>query len=194
MEEAEDAGTTLRLAQRFAEAMRDPVRFGTQEVFSSCSMGVAHAAAGTCTPEELMRDADTAMYWAKREDRGGYAVFTEAMRDEAASALALQADLRRAIERGELVLRYQPICDAVTRSLIAVEALVRWRHPERGEIGPTSFIPRGRAHRPDPRHRALGAARGMPAGQCLARALLGRGAAPKRERVRRGAARPTLPR
>ncbi len=141
MEDARDAGTALRLAQRFAKAMYDPVRFGAQELLASCSMGIAHAAVGTCTPGELVRDADTAMYWAKREDRGGCAVFTEAMRDEAASALALHADLRRAIERGELVLHYQPICDAATRSLVAVEALVRWRHPERGEIGPASFIP-----------------------------------------------------
>ncbi|MGI4800521.1 MAG: putative bifunctional diguanylate cyclase/phosphodiesterase, partial [Janthinobacterium lividum] len=80
-------------------------------------------------------------YWAKREGRGGCALFTEAMREEAASALALQADLLRAIERDEFVLHYQPICDAATGSMVAVEALVRWRHPERGEIGPALFIP-----------------------------------------------------
>ena len=141
VEDVEDAGAALGLAQQFAKVMREPVRFGAQEVFLSCSMGVAHAAAGACTPGDLVRDADTAMYWAKREGRGGCALFTEAMRDEVASALALQADLLRAIERGEFVLHYQPICDATTRSLVAVEALVRWRHPERGEIGPASFIP-----------------------------------------------------
>ncbi|MGI4795760.1 MAG: putative bifunctional diguanylate cyclase/phosphodiesterase, partial [Janthinobacterium lividum] len=141
VEDADDVGVAQRLAQRFADAMRDPVWLGVQEVFSACSIGVAHAAAGSCTPQELMRDADIAMYWAKREDRGGHAVFTEAMRDETAGVLALQTDLRRAVTRGEFVLHYQPICDAATRELVGVEALVRWRHPERGAIPPASFIP-----------------------------------------------------
>ena len=136
-----DVDVATRLAERFAHAMREPVWLGVQEVFSACSIGVAHATAGTCRPVELMRDADIAMYWAKREDRGGYAVFTKAMHDEAAGALALQTDLRRAIERGEFVLRYQPICNAATRGLVGVEALIRWQHPERGIVSPASFIP-----------------------------------------------------
>ena len=141
VEDADDADTALRLAQQLAEAMRPPMWLGLQEIFLACSIGVAQAAAGAGTPEALMRDADVAMYWAKREDRGGYALFTQAMCDEAAGALALQTDLRRAVTRGEFVLHYQPICDAATRSLVGVEALVRWRHPERGAIPPTSFIP-----------------------------------------------------
>ena len=107
LEDVNDAGTAIGLAQQFWEALRDPVHLGVQEVFSTSSIGVAHAGTGTCTPEELMRDADFAMYWAKREDRGSYTVFTEAMRDEAAGTLALQTDLRHAGARGEFVVRRQ---------------------------------------------------------------------------------------
>ena len=141
VEGADNTDVATWLAQRFVKAMRDPVRLGLQEVFSACSIGVAHAATSACTPNELMRDADIAMYWVKREDRGGYALFTQAMRDEAAGELALHTDLRRAVVRGEFVAHYQPICDAATGKLVAVEALVRWRHPERGLVPPASFIP-----------------------------------------------------
>ena len=141
VEDDDNAGTAMQLAQRFCEAMRDPVWLGLQEVFSACSIGVAHAAVGSSTPEKLVRDADVAMYWAKREDRGGYALFAEAMREEAIGALALRTDLHRALTRGEFVLHYQPICDTATRNLVAVEALIRWQHPELGVVPPASFIP-----------------------------------------------------
>ncbi|MGI4792988.1 MAG: sensor domain-containing protein [Janthinobacterium lividum] len=141
VEGADNMDAATWLAQRFAEAMRDPVLLGVQEVFSACSIGVAHSAAGACTPQELMRDADIAMYWVKREDRGGYALFTQGMRNEAAGELDLQTDLRRAVDRGEFVVHYQPICDAATGHLVALEALVRWQHPERGLVPPALFIP-----------------------------------------------------
>ncbi len=131
----------LRLAERINEALRRPFMVGTREVTATCSIGVAHAMAGHSRYEELIRDAGVAMYEAKANGSGGCAVFTAAMRDKAAEALMLESDLRQALSRGEFSLRYQPICDADTSGIIGVEALIRWRHAERGDVPPSQLIP-----------------------------------------------------
>jgi EAL domain-containing protein (putative c-di-GMP-specific phosphodiesterase class I) len=90
--------------------------------------------------EELLREADTAMYLAKAEG-SGYKVFDEAMYGRAVNCLELENDLRRAIEENEFVVHYQPIVSLQTGAVWGVEALVRWEHPERGLLGPDEFVP-----------------------------------------------------
>ncbi|GJD97671.1 putative bifunctional diguanylate cyclase/phosphodiesterase [Methylobacterium iners] len=128
------------LAGRVIDAMRPPLWISQQEIFPSCSIGVVQASKHHRQPEELLRDADIAMYQAKRHDTGGYAVFAGSMHDSAVKALELQTDLRNALARDEFVLHYQPICDTVTARIRGVEALVRWQHPTRGLVPPGAFI------------------------------------------------------
>ncbi|MGI4975521.1 MAG: sensor domain-containing protein [Janthinobacterium lividum] len=130
----------VALAQAIRAAMRQPLWIGTQEIFASFSIGVAEALARHTVPEELLRDADIAMYQAKRHNAGGHVVFTGPMHDGVVDALRLQTDLRNAVLRGEFVLHYQPICDATTRAITGMEALVRWNHPRRGLVHPDGFI------------------------------------------------------
>ena len=140
IEDSQPAKTAIGIAERIIDAMRQPVMLGAREVFSSCSIGVA-AGAGHSIPETLLRDADTAMYFAKRTRSGGYAEFTAAMRDNAVEALELRTDLRNALVRGEFALDYQPICHAQSKAIVGVEALLRWHHPKRGTVSPGYFIP-----------------------------------------------------
>jgi EAL domain-containing protein (putative c-di-GMP-specific phosphodiesterase class I) len=92
-------------------------------------------------PEAMLRDADAAMYRAKESGRARFAIFDGAMRTRATERLELESDLRRALERGELRLHYQPLVDLATERMIGVEALVRWQHPQRGLLGPDTFVP-----------------------------------------------------
>ncbi len=112
-----------------------------QELVFTTSIGIAVAAQGR-TPESVLRDADAAMYRAKERGRGRYELFDEEMRSRAFARLAGETDLRRAIEDGgELRLHYQPIVAVTDGGVRAVEALVRWQHPERGLVPPGEFIP-----------------------------------------------------
>ncbi len=127
-------------AERILEALGRPFKLGQHEVFSLCSVGIAQASEHHTKPEELLRDADIAMYHAKKRASGGYAIFNEAMHAGAAEALALQTDLRHAVARNEFCLHYQPIYDPSTLRLTGLEALVRWQHPQRGLVAPGQFI------------------------------------------------------
>ncbi len=140
VETAHDSSRARRLAERIIETMRRPIWLGRQEIFCSISVGLVHATAQYRSPEELMRDADIAMYRAKRNNPGSYMVFTDSMRSEAVDKLALQTDLRHAIARNQFVLHYQPICNAETGAVLGLEALIRWQHPQRGLICPADFI------------------------------------------------------
>ncbi len=104
------------------------------------SIGIALARGGE-KADELIRDADAAMYRAKDHGRARYEVFDEGMRGRAIERLRVENDLRRAIERGELRLEYQPVVSLRNFAIVGVEALLRWRHPQRGEIPPSEFIP-----------------------------------------------------
>jgi diguanylate cyclase (GGDEF)-like protein len=130
----------LLMAGRIEEAMRTPFAIGTQQVTTTCSIGLAHAAAEHSRFEDLVRDAGVAMYVAKVNGPGGYAVFTAAMRDKAADGLALEIDLRDALSQGGITLSYQPICNTDSSAIVGVEALVRWRHSKRGDVPPSLFI------------------------------------------------------
>ena len=111
-----------------------------QEVVVSASIGIALSSTGYHRPEEMLRDADIAMYRAKAAGRDRYEIFDHAMHRHAVALLKLEADLRRSVERGEFVIHYQPIVSFETGRLTSFEALVRWRHPERGLVPPAKFI------------------------------------------------------
>jgi EAL domain-containing protein (putative c-di-GMP-specific phosphodiesterase class I) len=105
------------------------------------SIGIALSTEDYQRPEEILRDADTAMYRAKQLGKARYEVFDQAMRAHAMDRLGLESDMRRAVERREFFLQYQPIVSLATGSVRGFEALVRWQHPERGLIHPAKFIP-----------------------------------------------------
>jgi len=140
VENFDEVTAVVRLARRIIEAMRRPLWIGEQEIFTSCSVGVVQAGAQHVLPEELLRDADIAMYQAKRHDTGNYAIFADSMHNSAVKALELQTDLQNAIVRGEFFLQYQPICNSATAAITGFEALIRWNHPQRGLVPPGDFI------------------------------------------------------
>jgi diguanylate cyclase (GGDEF)-like protein/PAS domain S-box-containing protein len=138
LNEPEDAG---HVAQKVLESLAVRFRVETHDLHITPSVGICtypHDGEGV---ETLMRSADTAMYHAKETGRNNYQFFTAAMNAAAQHRLALENDLRRALERSELSLHYQPQLDLKTEDIIGFEALVRWRHPERGMIPPAQFIP-----------------------------------------------------
>jgi EAL domain-containing protein (putative c-di-GMP-specific phosphodiesterase class I) len=137
----DDIAIPVTIAERIREILLAPIQLGRQAIFPSCSMGIALSLGRLENPEALIRDADIAMYQAKREGRGGYAIFDPAMHAEAVMMLALRTDLRFAIERGEFRIVYQPIVRPADGLVVAFEALVRWHHPDRGLVTPAQFIP-----------------------------------------------------
>ncbi|MGI4763505.1 MAG: putative bifunctional diguanylate cyclase/phosphodiesterase [Janthinobacterium lividum] len=141
LENTTDIAAGVAAAQRVVEALRPPVRIGDQDIFSSASVGIAQSSDQCRVPEEILRNADIAMYEAKARGTTGSAVFTASMHADAVEALGLQTDLRHAVARGEFHLDFQPIYNPRTRRITGMEALVRWQHPERGLIGAVTFIP-----------------------------------------------------
>jgi diguanylate cyclase (GGDEF)-like protein/PAS domain S-box-containing protein len=137
-------GTTVseatEVATRILEALRLPFTLLGMEVVLSASVGIAFTESGTETTDVLLRNADLAMYRAKAAGKNGYQVFEPEMHSEVVERLELENDLRRAIERREFVLQYQPIVELSTGRIAGVEALVRWDHPDRGRLYPDAFI------------------------------------------------------
>ena len=121
-------------------AMAAPFVLDGGEFFLSVSTGIAYSLPGV-RADELIRDADTAMYAAKERGGSGHATFNSRLRDRAVHRVTLEAELRRAIERDEFVMHYQPIVDLRTRTWAGIESLVRWEHPTRGLLAPDAFIP-----------------------------------------------------
>jgi diguanylate cyclase (GGDEF)-like protein/PAS domain S-box-containing protein len=130
-----------RVAERLASALRAPVDLDGQQRFVTASFGVRSACAQRAEPEELLRDADAAMYRAKELGKARCEVFDASMHERAVERLDLEGSLRCAIEREELRLLYQPQVDMASGQIAGVEALLRWEHPERGLIVPPVFIP-----------------------------------------------------
>ncbi|HEU4451824.1 MAG TPA: PAS domain S-box protein, partial [Longimicrobium sp.] len=128
-------------AERVLEALAAPFTLDRHEVFTSASVGVAVSTTGTEDPEELLRNADAALSRAKVLGKNRYEVFDRGMHAEAMERLRLETDLRRALERGEFVLHFQPVVKLATGRIAGFEALIRWRHPERGLVSPGVFIP-----------------------------------------------------
>jgi diguanylate cyclase (GGDEF)-like protein/PAS domain S-box-containing protein len=137
----EDVNDTIRVAQRLQREITTPINVGGHEVFTSVSIGIALSDTGYERPEDVVRDADTAMYRAKAAGKSRYEIFDTAMHSRAVALLRLETDLRRAVEREEFVVHYQPIVSLSDDSIQGFEALVRWRHPERGLVTPSEFIP-----------------------------------------------------
>jgi diguanylate cyclase (GGDEF)-like protein/PAS domain S-box-containing protein len=136
-----DETVALAVADRLLQVLRRPVQIHGHEVTVGMSIGIATSRGGHADPDDLLRDADAAMYVAKSQGKGCHAVFAPAMHTAALERLELHADLPHALERGQLTLAYQPVVDLATGKIEAVEALLRWWHPTRGPISPTEFIP-----------------------------------------------------
>ncbi len=141
VEGKEHESAAVRLAERIIDRLQTPFKLGEQTIFTSSSIGIVKVTEDYDSPEDLLRDADVAMYAAKAEGAGSYTIFAGSMRERAVEALALQNDLRQAITRGEFSLHYQPIYDPLANALRGAEALIRWHHPERGLVSPGLFIP-----------------------------------------------------
>jgi diguanylate cyclase (GGDEF)-like protein len=139
VEDVEGPEQAVRIAERLIDVLEGPFDLEGRELFVRASVGIALGTSRTKSAEDLIRHADAAMYRAKDEG-SGYAVFDPALYERAVRRLQLESDLRRAVEREEFVLHYQPIYDLGSRGVWGVEALVRWRHPERGLLGPSEFV------------------------------------------------------
>lgn len=129
------------IAERIQQEVGTPFFLGGREVFTTVSIGIAPSARGYDQPDEMLRDADTAMYRAKSLGKARHEVFDEAMHALAVNLLQMETDLRRAQERNEFIVEYQPIVSLTDFRVSGFEALVRWQHPERGLISPIDFIP-----------------------------------------------------
>ncbi|MEO0373642.1 MAG: EAL domain-containing protein [Cyanobacteria bacterium P01_A01_bin.17] len=129
------------LGQQLLEELTQSFQLEQQEIFISASVGIAMGSRAYDLPEALLRDADIAMYRAKTLGKACYQVFDTAMHQHAQTQLHLETDLRRAIERQEFLVNYQPIISLTTLEIIGFEALVRWHHPQRGLVSPGQFIP-----------------------------------------------------
>jgi len=137
----EDSLEAVQLAERVLETLTQPFNLRGHEVFTSASIGITLSSLGYEYPDDLLRDADTAMYYAKLDGKSRHQLFDKAMHAHAVNLLKLETDLRHAIEREEFRVFYQPIVELDTGHISGFEALVRWQHPERGLISPSEFIP-----------------------------------------------------
>ena len=140
LEDIKDVSDAVRVAKRIQANLLQPFTIDGHEVFMSASVGIATSTAGYEQPEAILRDADTAMYSAKAWGTARCEVFDTEMRNRAVARLELETTLRRAVEREEFELHYQPIVLLDTCRPDGFEALIRWRHPERGLVAPSEFI------------------------------------------------------
>ena len=143
---AQMIGTTgqhevIVLADRLLQALREPFHVADTELNTSASIGITSSSIGYRTPEDVLRDADIAMYKAKSAGKARYALFDVALHAEVAQRLRLEGDLRRALGEGQLAVAYQPLYELASGRLSGFEALARWTHPADGVIGPDRFIP-----------------------------------------------------
>ncbi|QIR41174.1 EAL domain-containing protein [Tolypothrix sp. PCC 7910] len=141
LENPTDMNMVLEVAENILQQLSLPFKLTRYEVFMNASIGIAWGNKDYDIPEYLLRDADTAMYRAKALGRARYHVFDPVMYQEAIQLLELENDLRRAVARQEFIVYYQPIVSLYTGKIAGFEALVRWKHPIRGLIPPSDFIP-----------------------------------------------------
>ena len=134
-------GDSGQISQRLIKAVEAPIAVGGQNVHVSCSVGIAIYPFDAIEPSQLVNNADMALYRAKGEGRGVARFYETAMDDSLRRRRQLELDLRMAIENDELSLHYQPLADLTTGRICGFEALLRWNHPERGSVGPETFIP-----------------------------------------------------
>jgi diguanylate cyclase (GGDEF)-like protein/PAS domain S-box-containing protein len=141
LENVPDVATTVFVAERILERLNMPFHIGEHDLFAGVSIGIAMGQSPDVTPSDLLRFADVAMYRAKNTGRSRYEIWDAHMVEIIAQKLAMETDLRMAIERQEFDLYFQPKIELATGRLVGVEALIRWQHPERGMIAPLDFIP-----------------------------------------------------
>jgi diguanylate cyclase (GGDEF)-like protein len=138
----EDAKEISDIAERFHSEMRSPFSISGREIFITMSIGIVMSNTADYTrPEELLRDADTAMYHAKERGKACHVTFDSTMHAKATEALWVETELRRAVEQNDFVVYYQPIISVEENKISGFEALLRWQHAERGIITPSEFIP-----------------------------------------------------
>jgi diguanylate cyclase (GGDEF)-like protein len=140
LDSLEDPSDAIHVAEKVLQTLSAPFRLTSHEAITTATIGIALSSPNYKEAEDLIRDADTAMYRAKEAGKARYQIFNSAMHTRAVTLLRLETDLRRAIENDELCLYYQPIVSVSNGQLYGFEALVRWHHPERGVVLPTDFI------------------------------------------------------
>ncbi|MDG2989357.1 EAL domain-containing protein [Candidatus Synechococcus calcipolaris G9] len=131
----------IYVANQIHQSLEEPFHVGDHDVFVSTSIGITLSLTDYENPEDILRDADTAMYRAKDQGRSRYAIFDASMHDHIVTIQQIETDLRRAIAQDELRVYYQPIISIATAQLVGFEALMRWQHPSRGLVPPDQFIP-----------------------------------------------------
>jgi diguanylate cyclase (GGDEF)-like protein/PAS domain S-box-containing protein len=140
LEDVSDPSQATRVAERIQEEISKPFQLEGHEVWTTASIGIAFSSTGYDKPEDILRDADAAMYRAKAKGKARHELFDQEMHSRALHLLQTEAELRRALERQELCVFYQPLVELSTRKISGFEALVRWQHPERGLVMPGDFI------------------------------------------------------
>jgi diguanylate cyclase (GGDEF)-like protein/PAS domain S-box-containing protein len=141
IEDASDDIDVVQVADRVLEGLRQPFEVNGRELHVRGSMGIARMESDVDGADQLLRNADLAMYRAKAAGQGGYERYDPEMHTELVQRVQLESDLRRALEAGELFLQYQPTFDLGSGQIVGAEALARWNHPVRGLVPPTEFIP-----------------------------------------------------
>ena len=145
LDDASGDGAPDAVAARIQELLKLPLLVAGHELFANASVGVAMAEEGSLDDEELLRNADVAMYMAKGKGKSQSATFHPEMHVEMRDRITLANELRRAVSQEQFSLRYQPLVDLKTRRIVGMEALVRWQHPQRGLVSPMEFIPMAEA-------------------------------------------------
>lgn len=141
IEDLEEVAEIDGVAERIAQVVRLPIDVGERKVTVGASLGIAINAGQYRSPDEIVRDADTAMYEAKNNNKGHSVIFDLSMNQRAVERMETEMDLRRALEKGELAVYYQPIVSLATGRVTGMEALARWNHPSKGVLSPDKFIP-----------------------------------------------------
>ncbi len=141
IENIRDRTRVCKIADRILSGLQKPTKIAGQKIYTSASIGIAFSCSSYDTPDDIVRDADLAMYRAKVKGKGRFEMFDSNLHGGAISQFQVEIDMRRAIEQREFVLHYQPIVELDTELIVGFEALVRWQHPKRGIIPPSDFIP-----------------------------------------------------
>ncbi|MGE5625361.1 MAG: PAS domain S-box protein [Bacillota bacterium] len=138
--QTQDTEDAVVLAEHILAELTHPIRLGDNEIYTNASIGIAPGHIDYTSTEELLRDADTAMYRAKAAGKAGYVVFDQEMYARARSRLRVETEIRQALDNGEFRVHYQPIVTLGNGRLLGFEALLRWQHPLRGILGPDQFL------------------------------------------------------
>jgi EAL domain-containing protein (putative c-di-GMP-specific phosphodiesterase class I) len=141
VEDVADVDEITGVAERVVEALRAPVTLDGREIFVTASLGIALSAPRQTTADELLRNADLAMYRAKAGGKARWEIYDASLETRARERLDIETDLRRGLEQGEFRVHYQPIISLASGEIVEAEALLRWEHPRRGLVSPDAFIP-----------------------------------------------------